>query len=338
MRQASAASRDENVINKWEHLDAALKSLPLPPDFVANPAASQPAVHDLVNAVFLDGTQTAKHAATVLHSAFPEFEGLTLPQMFEQLAAATSRKRESTLAQDQAVLLEYCSGQAAITSGALELGLRCACFDKLYGSRYNCFTRAGMRNWVGAVLHTRAGATAWFAPTCSSFVFLSRSTSGRSQENPWGNPSNAFVHDGNRLLLRVVIVALLCALVDVDWAIEQPISSIMTQLPFVERLFEKLEVSRKTCWLGAYGADSPKLLKIYGFRAEWLKQLANGKPSFSTVSARLATSRVVRGVKKCTGCRGKLRDSSAYPKLFGSTVARLVRDNLFLKGEGIIAG
>ena len=40
------------------------------------------------------------------------------------------------------------------------------------------------------------------APPCSSWVFMSRSTSGRSIDNPLGDPNRKFVAQGNEIISR----------------------------------------------------------------------------------------------------------------------------------------
>eukprot|EP00959_Pyramimonas_sp_CCMP1952_P370525 7760192-Pyramimonas_sp.AAC.1 len=87
-------------------------------------------------------------------------------------------------------------------------------------------TDAGFALAVLCILRVTSGGLVFFACQCSSWVWMSRSQSKRSHEDPMGGSSRQFVSDGNKLNNRCAIWRVIAHLCGVHWIVEQPGSSV----------------------------------------------------------------------------------------------------------------
>ena len=108
----------------------------------------------------------------------------------------------------------------------------------------------------------RLGAC-WFAPVCSTFVWLGRVKFKRSKAFPLGDCRRRDVVSGNILCNRCMLLAWLCALRLIQWALEQPLSSVMEHMcRFQSRLRRKPAVRARAYFLCDFGADAAKPVRI----------------------------------------------------------------------------
>lgn len=105
-------------------------------------------------------------------------------------------------------------------------------------------------------------------------------------------------------------------LLKIDYVIEQPTSSLMPSVPFLNTVFEVTAAVHVVTWLGAFGAPSPKPLALRGSPA-WLGAVIRRRPSKGVCPIRLCR----RKGKKVTGNRQALSASQAYPLDFGIAIA-----------------
>ena len=109
-------------------------------------------------------------------------------------------------------------------------------------------------------------ALAHWGPMCSSWVYLSRGSSGRRVYNvlgirPDGSTSRA-VREGNLTVSRLVLLLMVCSALDVIWIVEQPQSSLLFLHKRMRQLCELLKTFSSRTWMGAYGAASAKLTML----------------------------------------------------------------------------
>ena len=110
---------------------------------------------------------------------------------------------------------------------------------------------------------------------------------------------------------------LLCFLVDVTYLIEQPLSSLLDQVPHIVSVLDYTNATYDITWLGAYGAFSPMCLKFYA-SCLWVSDLYRPKPA-----KHLDRQLAVRKGKRVTGKRNALKASQVYPVLLGQVVGEL---------------
>jgi len=108
-----------------------------------------------------------------------------------------------------------------------------------------------------------SGGLLWAAPVCSSWVFMSRGSTGRSATTPLGSSSSKSATEGNIMAGRCAALAMLAALLNVKWCIEQPITSLMPKHPRMQQLWAAQTVWRASVAMGAYGARSMKRMYVW---------------------------------------------------------------------------
>lgn len=97
--------------------------------------------------------------------------------------------------------VELFSGDQAITNAFLQKGLMAAPFDRKHGEHQNIVSEEGFRQATGLVMRLRPGGALWGAPVCSSWVWISRSSTGRSKKRPEGNKAFAPVKEANKMVV-----------------------------------------------------------------------------------------------------------------------------------------
>ena len=106
--------------------------------------------------------------------------------------------------------MDMFSGMKAITRATQRLHLMAEALDKSYSTNptMDLLKPAGFEHDLATACRLREGGTAWAAPVCSSWVWISRSVSERSATNPLGNSSRTFVQEGNTIVLLTCVVLL----------------------------------------------------------------------------------------------------------------------------------
>ena len=90
--------------------------------------------------------------------------------------------------------------------------------------------RMGFAIAIQSVLRLREGGLLFGGPPCATFVWMSRSTTKRSSENPQGAEDCKVVQVGNQTALRALMLAVLSLVRGAHWAFEQPGSSVMCKM------------------------------------------------------------------------------------------------------------
>ena len=78
--------------------------------------------------------------------------------------------------------VEYFAGVQSVTRGFAGRGYRAMAYDIVIDSRFDMTTSVGFLYAVELALRVRPRGFAFFAPPCSSFVWVNRGTSGRFTE------------------------------------------------------------------------------------------------------------------------------------------------------------
>eukprot|EP00959_Pyramimonas_sp_CCMP1952_P273026 5707064-Pyramimonas_sp.AAC.2 len=174
------------------------------------------------------------------------------------------------------------------------------------------------------VLGLRPQGLIWAAPPCSSWVWIGRYQTGRSQSRPLGDESVDFVKKANVSTSRIcLLIALGIAMRGCIFMAEQPASSIFELHPRWQQLVAALgdNMHKISMWMQPYGGSSRKPTVLYSnssaLQLLW-QPLDTSKPS----EVRTFTSEVVNG-KRCVHGTGSLKGTQAYPEGFGAAVANV---------------
>ena len=119
-----------------------------------------------------------------------------------------------------------------------EAGVPAVGFDKVNNFEWQNFNSPkGFVTSLQWLSQLAPGSLCHWATECSTFVFLSRASTGRTSFNPSGWKTDA-VMSGNRQVARMSALILLLISICCIWLLEQPSTSIMCQLPKMRRLYQ----------------------------------------------------------------------------------------------------
>jgi len=166
--------------------------------------------------------------------------------------------------------LDGFGGELALTKACVRKGLAWAWFDKVWDPLQDFLTDVGFVMVFRIIGNTKRNGMVHWGTCCSSWVFLNRSTSGRSATNALGSDTG-YVRDANVMVARMVWLVLWGIIRGVHWILEQPISSLMGCHPKMVLLrtladLHVIEMDHVTGWMGKHGAMTPKATKWWGSR------------------------------------------------------------------------
>lgn len=137
------------------------------------------------------------------------------------------------------------------------------------------------------------------------------------------------VKDGNQQAIRLAIHMLLAKWFDIRAFLEQPLSSVLNYMPFVEHVFDELAMCMVVTWLGSFGGNetpTPKPIKVWGnVPANFLLRLRRTRPNLKEVHSRTFFVKYIGGVRKVTGMSAPMVASGAYPSEFGEVFVKALK-------------
>lgn len=220
--------------------------------------------------------------------------------------------------------VEIFAGEAAVSRGMRLLGYAGSTFDMRLSESHDILTPVGFLTVLAAVLRIRPGGVLWAAPPCSTWVFLSRHSTGRNKD-PSGNwETSAYVESQNALVCRVLVFVRLCIARGVYYIIEQPRSSCMFEYGPFKAFLQKHHAGSVFTEMGAFGMKAekdmillgtapylPKLVRRLTFdQRQELRTNKKGKKETAIYSIRPDGTKGVQGGRD-------LKSTQAYPIGFG---------------------
>lgn len=129
------------------------------------------------------------------------------------------------------VALEYFAGVGNVARAFAEAGYASYGFElKKNRVAMDILSPTGFAFAIKLAMQTCRGGFAWFAPVCSTWVWVSRYSTNRSAIYPMGNPGQPCVTDANVMISRVVLLVSIFLARGCWVVIEQPSSSLMQYL------------------------------------------------------------------------------------------------------------
>ena len=223
---------------------------------------------------------------------------------------------------------ELFAGKGAVHRAIGALGYQCRAMDKSYALSHDLLTPVGLLAAIRICLAIRPQGTVWFAPPCSSWVWLTRHSSGRGFVVEGDATLNAIVQQ-NAVAHRVAFLCHLLSARGCFWIIEQPQRSVLWEYPAMEALLQEHSLTGHPVHLemGAFGGTSVKGTHLYG-TAPYLGQLE--LRCSQALRMRLQHDYGVQTTKKTTDAEGRrrtqgtkdLKGTQAYPEGFGASHAQ----------------
>ena len=165
------------------------------------------------------------------------------------------------------------------------------------------------------------GGFSWHGVVCSTWIVLSRASTGRSDVRPLGNRSQNCVAQGNLMVSRATLMIRLGLSKYCDFAIEQPDSSLLGLHPRMRALQAEHPDNCKQVhtYMGNYNGPTVKGTILWG--PLWLQALATSKPKM-VARKKLVNVTICKrtGKKQMTGSKD-LKSSQEYTREFGQAVA-----------------
>lgn len=272
-------------------------------------------------------------------AALPEYSGVTqLLDVLRREALLNRAVRDGTITAPLDVRMgpfdqvECMSGVGNLSLAMVDSGGSALALDKVHGDHENILFPAGLRKLMMGIRCLKRRGLLWFAPTCSTWIWLSRKQTERSMEYPWGNECVAGVADANCVK---DVVCCLCSFVFATgrvFIIEQPLSSLMPHHPDVQNLLYHTNFTTIVTHHSSFSGTSPKPFKLFGV-APYLQQLVRKPPPrqrglSNTPSDESLTyrSRSSSGRHAVYGKKEALVQSQAYTYQFGQAISTLHLD------------
>ncbi len=132
---------------------------------------------------------------------------------------------EPTLRELDAV--EIFVGAHNLSTALVSQGLNAMPFDKVIDPEQNICEHWGFQLALQWTLRLRPGGLLWAGVECSTWVFLSRSTYGRSKSRPEGDAESAAVRIANRMAERTVMLCSVACSRGAKVVVENPMSTLL---------------------------------------------------------------------------------------------------------------
>ena len=153
----------------------------------------------------------------------------TLLHMLAYLAALGTTQRDLHM-------VELFSGEGALATAFNENDMKSEQLDICRNPLHDIRKVSGLMRACQLIMRLKVGGLLWSGTPCSTWVWIARSSTGRSRGNPLGRADQPCVSDANITASRVALLVLLAVARGCCWAIEQPGSSLLPEHPRMQML------------------------------------------------------------------------------------------------------
>ncbi|CAL1138490.1 unnamed protein product [Cladocopium goreaui] len=185
-------------------------------------------------------------------------------------------------------------------------------------------TPQGFAHALYQVLSLKPGSSLFLAPVCSTWVWVARGSTLRSEAMPLGWERYSSVLTANQMVARCCILMILAAARGIWVVCEQPKGSLMQFHPCFEAVMDLVPLWRKFIRMGDFGASSGKGTWLYSSRQE-IEQLMEFQPQGIPQHERKSLVDFYvdsKGKQRVKG-NAQLKLSQAYARAFGKALAKL---------------
>ena len=239
--------------------------------------------------------------------------------------------------------VDFFSGKGQVTRNFKKRGLRAKSFDILDNAKYEDMN--GIWGFCTALQYCRrlcpTTGILWLGTVCSTWIFLSRDSTMRTDTDARGDVSRRCVRAGNKQAARSALILVIAFARKLAFVLEQPGSSLLFKHPAM------LFVGRRAVHLGflwhivetyMWHFQAPHVKRTALLSNEsFTHSLARPHPGSAANQniQRTASTRVrADGKKQCSGDRtGVLKGTQTYTAAFGQAVADAFLDLRHFFGE-----
>lgn len=232
------------------------------------------------------------------------------------------------------VFAEMFAGERAISKGMLAFGYAGRSFDLRLSSLHNFLNPVGFLALLGTIMNMCQGGVLWLAPPCSTWVWMSRASTGRHLNILGFEEESHYIKSQNMLVNRMVYLLVLCIKRGVHFIVEQPASSVMWQHPRMAKFLQRFasRITTIKMQMGSFSLQSPKDTTLVG-TPPYMMRLARTmtteeREAMRQQQVKTATvSFTSSGKRQCTGTK-ELKGTQTYPLAFGAAHANAFHDTL----------
>ncbi|CAJ1372520.1 unnamed protein product [Effrenium voratum] len=232
--------------------------------------------------------------------------------------------------------VELFAGQMSVSIGEMEENRCAVALDLEMGKSgemgedaYNMLHPIGFAHSLFQVCRLKPGRSGLLAaPVCSTWVYMSRGSTGRSLGNPGGDPRFPATNSGNVLCSRTLVLLWIAAALQCWWVLEQPQGSLMEHYAPFQAFLKRVRAWRHRMKMLDYGGPSAKPTWLYSSRKE-IEHLEQFAPRHLPAVDRdrepcemVIHYKDTKGIDRIKGGKD-LKKSQAYPRLFGRSLAKL---------------
>ena len=175
----------------------------------------------------------------------------------------------------------------------------------------------------------RRGTNHW-GTVCSTWVYLSRSSTGRSLAFPLGNVNQPVVRQANTMLARVCLCIVFGCCLRLAFFHEQPASSLASSTKFLlwvrSVIIDILEQrwDRFLMWMGHYGGHMQKPTEVctnteWGYLLRRPLSMERRQELWAVQGVQHLPGDQATGKRRISGAQG-LKDSQVYPREYGEAI------------------
>ena len=200
--------------------------------------------------------------------------------------------------------LETFAGKHEVTSAMRRHGYAAIAYELLLDrDSMDIMTGLGFSTCLSLALMCKDGAFSMNAPVCSTWVFMSRSSTGRTSWKPLGNGSDC-VSYANAMVGRMTLLLYVYTALGFFWVVEQPVNSLMEFHPQLAALFKQFPTYKVKVRMGEFGGKSEKPAWLYS-NYQFIENIQDHKTKTWTSKSRgtaLVDTYIDRnGVKRIVG-------------------------------------
>lgn len=230
---------------------------------------------------------------------------------------------------------ELFAGSSVLTGEFRKRGSKSQWMDILHRPGDDFTTVQGFLLSIRDTLRIRKGGLLWCWHPCGPFVWVSSGTHWRHL-SILGDDRQSLVQLGNKCCARFALLAILCIALQIHWVVEQPSSSSLIVMPYIQHLINAMNSNCKSVagilfkrfWLGLYGHPTPKASWLLG-TPRWINELndymSQSQRQQLKQEAQENGFQMVKKYKDSQGvtrvCGGpSMKESAHYPSKFAAWV------------------
>ena len=126
--------------------------------------------------------------------------------------------------------VDFFAGVGRVTQECKDLGLKAVSYERDNSTWEDFLSPIGLVVAMILVMRLKQGGLSHWGTVCSSWIWISRNTMGRSTYNPLGFNSVPSCRQGNIMVSRMALLLFVVVAKDGVWMLEQPRSSIWTSI------------------------------------------------------------------------------------------------------------